>query len=131
MPIGDLPSSLQHGGTQASRIASTGSIYDHVRQSSDSVPSSLRPSNSLASLDLYVPPYDQRHSLSAVDQLTTDFGEFGVADPHRRRESFPACPVHPLYSINLTPFLASARLHTPPFIVLRIFFILHTLNAWL
>lgn len=88
IPSGDLPSSLTNGTAQPSRIVSTGSMYDHSRQNSDNIPASLRASTSLAQLDLYVPPYEQRNHLSPVDKVANEFGEFGISKPHRRRESF-------------------------------------------
>jgi hypothetical protein len=54
------------------------------------VPSSLRASNSLAKLDLYVPPYEKR-TASAVEQVATEFSDMGISQ-HRRRESFPVSP---------------------------------------
>lgn len=77
-----------------SRVASTGSVSDYSRPNLDGIPPSLRASSSLATLDLYVPPYEQqRQYRSPIDQLTNEFGEFGVATSHRRRESFPVCAV--------------------------------------
>ncbi|KAJ7937229.1 hypothetical protein B0H13DRAFT_1852729 [Mycena leptocephala] len=78
---------------RSSRAAST-SVYDHSRRQSDSVPSTLRASNSLAQLDLYRPPYEQEHRsrVSSFSALTNDFGELGMGDPGRRRESFPPPP---------------------------------------
>ncbi|KAF8897340.1 hypothetical protein BD779DRAFT_368600 [Infundibulicybe gibba] len=72
---------------QSSRAASTSNLHDHSRQSSDSIPASLRASNTLARLDLYVPPYE-RTSAPPADQLANDFSEFGMSDSHRR-QSFP------------------------------------------
>ncbi|KAJ7499098.1 hypothetical protein FB451DRAFT_25251 [Mycena latifolia] len=81
-------------GLPSSRIASTSSVYDHSRRQSDSVPSSLRSSNSLAQLDLYRPPYEQEHRtrVASFTALTNDFGELGIGDSGRRRESFPPPP---------------------------------------
>ncbi|KAG6886054.1 hypothetical protein C0993_004044 [Termitomyces sp. T159_Od127] len=67
----------------ASRIVSTGSAYDHSKQISDNIPSSLRASSSLAKLDLYVPPYER-----SVDTVANEFREMGFSDL-RRRDSFP------------------------------------------
>ena len=66
------------GGSRISWISTT---------DSDSLPASLRPSNSGARLDLYSAPYEQRSRYSP-DALANDFGELNVSD-HRRRESFP------------------------------------------
>ncbi|KAF8076197.1 hypothetical protein FPV67DRAFT_1617778 [Lyophyllum atratum] len=87
VPSGESPSGPPNGTLHPSRIVSTGSVYDHSRQNSDSIPSSLRASSSLAKLDLYVPPYE-RNKISPVDKIADEFREFGLSD-HRRRESFP------------------------------------------
>ncbi|TFK76097.1 hypothetical protein BDN72DRAFT_831542 [Pluteus cervinus] len=80
-------------------------VDDHSRQTSlDNVPSSLRPSGSLK-LDLYVPPYEQRTNGSAIDRLTNDFGELGVMDHSRRRESFP--PPQPTYPSRQSSYYGS------------------------
>ncbi|KAG6833753.1 hypothetical protein H0H87_001185 [Tephrocybe sp. NHM501043] len=79
-PESGLPNGASH---HPSRIVSGGNQYDHSRQDSDSIPSSLRASSSLAKLDLYVPPYER-----SVDIIANEFGDLGVSD-HRRRESFP------------------------------------------
>ncbi|KAJ7699897.1 hypothetical protein B0H17DRAFT_925810 [Mycena rosella] len=83
--------SVPGSGFPSSRVASTSSVYPHSRQQSDSVPSSLRSSHSLAQLDLYRPPYEQEHRSrgTSFSALTNDFGELGIGDPGRRRESFP------------------------------------------
>lgn len=60
-------------------------IPEHPRRQSESIPSSLRASGSLAQLNLYTPPYERS---SSVEAITNDFGELGVIEP-RRRESFP------------------------------------------
>lgn len=75
----------------SSRVASTSGAYAHSRQTSETLPSSLRPSGS-AHLDLYVAPYEQRSKILPVDILARDFEEFGVAEPHRRRDSLPPVP---------------------------------------
>ncbi|KAL0949607.1 hypothetical protein HGRIS_009653 [Hohenbuehelia grisea] len=85
---GGSPSSATGPGPQNSRVVSTSILHDRPRADMDNVPASLRASSSLAQLDLYVPPYEQRRHASPVDALTSDFGELGVSDP-RRRESFP------------------------------------------
>ncbi|KAJ3790544.1 C2 domain-containing protein, partial [Lentinula aff. detonsa] len=66
------------------RIVSASMTQDHNRRQSDSY--SLRPSSSLAQLDLYQAPYEQNQS---VDSLTRNFGEFGVSNG-RRRETLPS-----------------------------------------
>jgi hypothetical protein len=88
VPTAELPPSA-NGYSHPSRVVSMTGLYDHSRHSSDSIPSSLRASSSLAKLDLYVPPYEQMHRISPVDYIANEFGEFGVSDSHRRRESFP------------------------------------------
>jgi neural Wiskott-Aldrich syndrome protein len=91
IPSADSPSSSANGSsshTPASRIASMSSLQESAP---DSFPESLRASSSLAKLDLYVPPYEQntyRNHNSAIDHVTSDFGELDLSD-HRRRESFP------------------------------------------
>lgn len=71
-----------------SRITSANAAYnDHTRQSSDVLPSSLRASSSAANLDLYVAPYERNRN-SQLDNLSRDFGEFGISGT-RRRESYP------------------------------------------
>ncbi|TDL29299.1 hypothetical protein BD410DRAFT_779668 [Rickenella mellea] len=64
----------------------------------DSVPASLRSSDSLAKLDLYIPPYEnatirssRRQHGSALEAIADEFGGLNL-DGHRRRESFP--PLH-------------------------------------
>lgn len=84
-----------------SRVASTSGAYAHSRQTSETLPSSLRASGS-AHLDLYVAPYEQRNKTLPVDVLARDFEEFGVAEPHRRRESFPVGLIDHLPSRYLT-----------------------------
>ncbi|KAF5321032.1 hypothetical protein D9619_000857 [Psilocybe cf. subviscida] len=64
--------------------------FDHTRQSSDIIPSSLRASTSGA--NLYVAPYERS---SNVDKLAQEFGDLGLFGA-RRRESIP--PVHPHYA---------------------------------
>ena len=68
-----------------SRVPSTGGS-DLGR---DTIPASLRSSNSMAKFDLYVPPYEtsrSNHSMhsNSVDSMTNEFAQFGVQDPHRR-----------------------------------------------
>ncbi|KAH7879552.1 uncharacterized protein C8R40DRAFT_1082249 [Lentinula edodes] len=66
------------------RIVSSSMIQDHNRRQSDSY--SIRPSSSLAQLDLYQTPYEQNQS---VDSITRNFGEFGVSNSNRR-ETLPS-----------------------------------------
>jgi hypothetical protein len=68
-------------GGQTNRIVSASVVHDYSRRQSDSY--SIRPSSSLAQLDLYQAPYENQ----AVDSLTNSFGEFGVGG--RRRETLP------------------------------------------
>ncbi|KDQ64759.1 hypothetical protein JAAARDRAFT_202049 [Jaapia argillacea MUCL 33604] len=97
VPTGELPSSLAAGGPP-SRSASA-SIVPEGHHRRESLPPSLRASNSLAKLDLYVPPYEQRGQLrlqtSALDQVIDEFAELGVGTPRGRSESFP--PLHSGY----------------------------------
>ena len=115
IPSGDLPSVLASGqGSHPSRIMSTSGIADHSRQSS--VPSSLRASNSLAQIDLYVPPYEKSNGSPAVDRMANDFGEMRVSDV-RRRESFPVSVSYMFRCIALTDRTASTRrLHAATFV---------------
>lgn len=69
----------------------------HDRHSSSPVsgafPDSLRPSSSLAKLDLYVPAYETKtlDALSASQATRpASVSEFGVHGAVRRRDSFPA-----------------------------------------
>ncbi|KAJ3778390.1 hypothetical protein EV361DRAFT_930019 [Lentinula raphanica] len=71
-------------GGATNRIVSASVAQGHNRRQSDSY--SIRPSSSLAQLDLYQAPYEQNIS---VDSLTRNFGEFGVSNG-RRRETHPA-----------------------------------------
>ncbi len=60
---------------------------------SGSFPDSLRPSSSLAKLDLYVPPYETKtlDALSASHVTRpASVSEFGAHGAVRRRDSFPA-----------------------------------------
>ncbi|KAJ6516075.1 hypothetical protein C8R45DRAFT_958655 [Mycena sanguinolenta] len=85
----DVASDYRH---PSSRVVSTGDVYAHSRRQSDSG-QSIRPSNSLAQLDLYRPAYEvpephHRSRVASFSTLTNDFAELGV-DSHRRRESLP------------------------------------------
>ncbi|KAJ7086706.1 hypothetical protein C8R44DRAFT_35153 [Mycena epipterygia] len=96
----DVPA-LPGSGLPSSWVASTSSVYAHSRRQSDSVPSSLRSSNSLAQLDLYRPPYEQEHRsrVASFSALTNDFGELGLGERGRRRETFPP-PQSTMYSVR-------------------------------
>lgn len=60
-------------------------------QRQNSLPPSLRSSNSLANVDLYVAPYEQQGShSSALDQVASELGELSVSDRHRS-ESISVC----------------------------------------
>jgi len=56
-----------------------------------SLPSSLRPSGSLAQISLYTPPYEKhkRYGDHALDQLANGVADLGVSGSSQRRESFP------------------------------------------
>ncbi|KDQ07492.1 hypothetical protein BOTBODRAFT_192411 [Botryobasidium botryosum FD-172 SS1] len=85
IPPAQLPSSLRPAAS-----ASLTAIEHNRRQSTgpkDSVPDSLRPSSSLANLDLYIPPYDKRSHSAESATPQNRYDEFGVDS--RRRESFP------------------------------------------
>ncbi|KAJ4472297.1 hypothetical protein J3R30DRAFT_1064333 [Lentinula aciculospora] len=75
---------VEESAEAPNRIVSASVVHDHNRRISDSY--SIRPSSSLAQLDLYQAPYEQNQS---VDSLTRNFGEFGVSNG-RRRETLPS-----------------------------------------
>lgn len=85
-----------NGSSHPSRIVSASSVLEHSRHNSDTIPGSLKHSGSLARLDLYSPSYEHKNKyhLSAIDQVTNEFQEFGVSDHNRRRESFPVSTVN-------------------------------------
>ncbi|KAF7352947.1 Ingression protein fic1 [Mycena venus] len=90
----DDPRTAPGFGYPSSRVVSTSDVYAHSRRQSDSGQSTLRSSNSLAQLDLYRPPYEQpeqhqRGRVASFSTLTNDFGELGLGDAGRRRESLP------------------------------------------
>ena len=63
----------------------------------DRLPDALRPSTSLAKLDLYVAPYESRSVLSpSASRGHVPYDEFGAGT--RRRESFPPATDHKQYS---------------------------------
>ncbi|KAJ7507650.1 hypothetical protein B0H11DRAFT_1967910 [Mycena galericulata] len=101
------------GGLHSSRVASTSSVHNHSRRQSDSVPSTLRSSNSLAQLDLYRPPYEEEHRsrVASFTALTNDFAEFGV-DPGRRRGTFP--PPHSTMHNGRPPSSSGFSTYPPP-----------------
>jgi neural Wiskott-Aldrich syndrome protein len=95
---GDVPASLRTGhGSAGSSPSGSNRLSLHERHNSTPasglVPDSLRPSGSLAQLDLYVPPYETKtlDSLSASHVARpSNVSEFGVNEAARRRDSFPA-----------------------------------------
>ncbi|KAG5220888.1 Ingression protein [Salix suchowensis] len=94
----DGPAGAQ--GVPGSRIVSTSVLHDRPRQELDAMPASLRASNSLAQLDLYVPPYEHRRR--SPEGLASDFGQLGIMDDARRRESYPVRDLFaPLRSVSL------------------------------
>jgi hypothetical protein len=106
VPSGELPSRLASDhGAQVSRIMSTSGIPETTGR--DPLPSSLRASNSLAKLDLYMPPYERSNGSSAIDRIANDFGELRVPDL-RRRESFPVSCDRCIYEFTLTMFSLAA-----------------------
>jgi len=94
---GDVPASLRTGRGSAGSSPSGGNqVSLHERHSSTPVsgplPDSLRPSSSLAKLDLYVPPYETKtlDSMSPSHSARPgNVSEFGVNGEVRRRDSFP------------------------------------------
>ena len=95
---GDVPVSLRTGHGSAGSSPSGGnqvSLHDRHNSSpvTSSLPDSLRPSNSLAKLDLYVPAYENKTLDSLSPSHATrpsGVSEFGVDGAVRRRDSFPA-----------------------------------------
>ncbi|KAH8834082.1 hypothetical protein DL96DRAFT_1694459 [Flagelloscypha sp. PMI_526] len=77
----------QHFGRSAS-------MQEHSRNGSDSLPSMIRSSNTMAHLDLYQAPYDHR-APSAMAGLTNDFGVLNVGHSPHRSETYP--PPNPTY----------------------------------
>ena len=70
----------------SSRLSSNSSLYDNSRR--DVVPPSLRPSSSMAKVDLYKAPYETNRShssVSSMDSLANDFGQLNV----QRQQSQP------------------------------------------
>ncbi|KAJ7742444.1 hypothetical protein DFH07DRAFT_750407 [Mycena maculata] len=100
-------------GMHPSRVPSTSSVYAHSRRQSDSVPSTIRSSNSLAQLDQYRPPYEQQHRsrVASFSAVTNDFAELGVGDP-RRRETFP--PPHSTMYNGRPPSSSGYSTYPPP-----------------
>ncbi|KAI0069000.1 hypothetical protein BV25DRAFT_1817926 [Artomyces pyxidatus] len=71
----------------------------------ESLPGSLLPSSSSQQIDLYMPSYEQTARGkpprgTSVDRVVNDFGELGLNDTVKRRESFP--PVQPGLSVHST-----------------------------
>jgi len=93
----DVPASLRTGHGSAGGSPSGGSFVSlHDRHTSSPapgpLPDSLRPSSSLAKLDLYVPPYETKTLDGMSPSHATRPGnvsEFGVNGAVRRRDSFP------------------------------------------
>ncbi|KAA1466123.1 hypothetical protein DENSPDRAFT_862261 [Dentipellis sp. KUC8613] len=76
-------------GSRASSLNGDGEQYRR-----ESLPSSLRSSSSQVNLDLYTPPYEQtirakNQRVTSVDQMTSDFGEFGFLESNNRSQSYP------------------------------------------
>ncbi|KAK0453150.1 hypothetical protein EV421DRAFT_1897174 [Armillaria borealis] len=77
-------------GAPPGRIVSMSVLPNHHRRQSDSISSvsSMRPSSSLAQLDLYNPPYERQRRLTSTSSVVNDFGNLALSDS-KRRESFP------------------------------------------
>src|ERR1700742_944443 len=58
---------------------------------SDTYMTTIRPSNSSAKVNLYMPSYEPRPSSRSVStsQLVNDFGELGMNDHSRRSSTYP------------------------------------------
>ena len=107
---GDVPASLRTGHGSAVGSPSGGNLVSlHEQHSSTPVagplPDSLRPSSSLAKLDLYVPPYETKTLDSSSPSHAARPGnvsEFGVDREARRTVSFyrslpdPRTDYHPI-----------------------------------
>lgn len=88
VPSGSNSSVYEEDGR--ARVSSTSSMGNDI-------PASLRPSNSLVKVDLYVPPYETSRShmsSQSMDRLANDFSELGVLSPAGRRQSFPVSPLY-------------------------------------
>ena len=93
----DVPASLRTGHGSAGTSPSGGNqVPLHEQHNSNPVsgplPDSLRPSSSLAKLDLYVPPYETKTLDGMSPSPATrpgNLSEFGVNGAVRRRDSFP------------------------------------------
>ncbi|KAI0786377.1 hypothetical protein C8Q75DRAFT_880942 [Abortiporus biennis] len=86
-----LHSTQYDGLSVSSRLSSNASISSEVSRR-DAIPSSLRASNSLAKMDLYVPPYETSRShqqIPSVGSMTSEFAELNVQGTGHRRTSFP------------------------------------------
>ncbi|EKM59662.1 uncharacterized protein PHACADRAFT_170250, partial [Phanerochaete carnosa HHB-10118-sp] len=81
-------------GLSVSSLSTANSLYDVARR--EAIPPSLRPSSSLAQIDLYKAPYEtnrSHHSVSSVSSMTNDFGQLSVQPQYTgRRTSMP--PMH-------------------------------------
>ncbi|KAF8520110.1 hypothetical protein JB92DRAFT_2808316 [Gautieria morchelliformis] len=83
----ELPPSLMHGGS--SHTTPSPSRVPSSSGPDSGLPPSLRPSGSLAQINLYTAPYEKQNRYGDVEQLSTDLADLGVSSPSRRRESFP------------------------------------------
>lgn len=91
-PANDKPRHPRQDSSSSASSSRGRSSTSHATVRQDSLPESLRPSSSLAGINLYNPEYDSRSRLSmgsSVDTLSDQMSEFGLGAGPRRRESFP------------------------------------------
>lgn len=75
----------------------------------DRLPDTLRPSASLAKLDLYIAPYENRSAISpTTPRARVPFDEFGTSNT-RRRESFPPLSEHRQYPSAPGPGMSTSQ----------------------
>lgn len=123
IPAGSMPSTMSAGPGgrhNPSRHASTGHMQNNPHSSV--LPPSLRASSSMATLDLYVAPYETPaqsfpQGPSPVDQIVGDFAQLDVQSHRHRAESFPVraftLSSAPLSSLFFRVRMA-ARIHREP-----------------
>ncbi|GJE84670.1 hypothetical protein PsYK624_007460 [Phanerochaete sordida] len=91
--LGQSNNTFRPGSSHASQLSSSNSLYDIARR--EAVPPSLRPSSSLAKVDLYKAPYEtnrSHQSIASMDSVTNDFGQLTMQPNGNRRTSMPHMP---------------------------------------
>ncbi|KIJ56506.1 hypothetical protein M422DRAFT_22670 [Sphaerobolus stellatus SS14] len=91
-PSAEIPAALKHGGSSPNhQNAPSPSRIPTLNGAA--VPHALRPSSSLASIDLYKAPYERQSRYSDVDQLAGRVNDLSIASGSSgsggRRESYP------------------------------------------